>query len=57
MSRPKNEDIGKPLQNKRVPVMVTDEEHAELTAAAERLGIGVSTYMRTMALQRARGNG
>ena len=54
MSRPKNEDIGKPLRSKRVPVMVTDEEHRELEEAAAAMGVGVSTYLRLKALEAAR---
>lgn len=54
MARPKNEDLGKPLRNKRVPVMVSEEEYAEIEAAAQRQGIGASTYMRLKALEAAR---
>lgn len=54
VSRPKNEDLGKPLRDKRVPVMVTEDEHAELEKAASEMGVGVSTYLRLKALEAAR---
>ena len=54
VSRPKNEDIGKPLRDKRVPVMVSLDEHAELDRAAAEMGVGVSTYLRLKALEAAR---
>lgn len=53
VSRPKNEDIGKPLRDKRVPVMVSQDEHAELDRAATEMGVGVSTYLRLKALEAA----
>ena len=54
MSRPKNEDLGKPLRDKRVLVMVSLEEHSELETASAAMGVGVSTYMRLKALEAAR---
>lgn len=54
VSRPKNEDLGKPLRDKRVPVMVSLEEYAELEKSAEMMGVGVSTYMRLKALEASR---
>ena len=54
MSRPKNEDIGKPLRDRRVPVMVSQDEYAALEGAAVNMGVGVSTYMRLKALEAAR---
>ncbi len=54
VSRPKNEDLGKPLRDKRVPVMVSADEHAELEKAASDMGVGVSTYLRLKALEAAR---
>lgn len=53
MSRPKNEDIGKPLRDQRIPVMVTAEEKQALQAAAAAMGVGVSTYARLVALRDA----
>jgi hypothetical protein len=50
VSRPKNEDIGKPLRDRRVPVMVSQDEYAALEGAAVNMGVGVSTYMRLKAL-------
>jgi hypothetical protein len=54
VSRPKNEDIGKPLRDRRVPVMVSQDEYAALEGAAVNMGVGVSTYMRLKALEAAR---
>ena len=56
MSRPKNVDIGKPLRGRRVPVMMSNEEYAELEGPAQQMGVGVSTYMRIKALEAAREN-
>jgi uncharacterized protein (DUF1778 family) len=53
VSRPKNEDIGKPLRDQRIPVMVTAEEKQALQAAAAAMGVGVSTYARLVALRDA----
>lgn len=54
VSRPKNEDLGRPLRDRRVPVMVSQEEHTELERAASEMGVGVSTYLRLKALEAAR---
>lgn len=54
VSRPKNEDIGKALRDKRIPVQVTEDEKAELDRAANEMGVGVSTYVRLKALEAAR---
>ena len=54
VSRPKNEDIGKALRDKRIPVQVTEDEKAELDRAASEMGVGVSTYVRLKALEAAR---
>ena len=35
----------------RIPVMLSPDEHERLDAAAKRLGIGLSTYMRLKALE------
>ena len=53
VSRPKNEDIGRPLRDRRIPVMVTLEEKEALQAAADAMGVGVSTYIRLRALEAA----
>ena len=54
MSRPKNEDLGKPSRDRRVPVMMSQEEYEEVDKAARALGIGPSTYLRQKALEAAR---
>jgi hypothetical protein len=54
MNRPKNADLGKPLRSKRIPVQVSDEEHAEIEAAASKRGYPVSTWLRVLALAEAR---
>lgn len=54
VSRPKNEDVGKPLRDKRLPVMMSSDEYNELEAAASNAGIGVSTFVRLKALEAAR---
>lgn len=54
VSRPKNEDLGKPLRDRRIPVMVSQDEHAELETAAQEMGVGVSTFLRLKALEAAR---
>lgn len=38
----------------RVPVVMTAEEHKVIKDAAERMGVGVSTYLRLKALEAAR---
>jgi hypothetical protein len=38
-----------------VRVLVTEAEHEELRLAADAAGLGVSTWMRSVALERARG--
>lgn len=53
VSRPKNEDLGRPLRDQRIPVMVTADEKAALQAAADAMGVGVSTYVRLKALEAA----
>lgn len=53
VSRPKNEDIGEPLREKRVAVMMSIEDYEKLKSAAQRMGVGVSTYMRIKALEAA----
>lgn len=53
MSRPKNEDIGEPLREKRVAVMMSNEDYEKLKSAAQKMGVGVSTYMRVKALEAA----
>ncbi|MEO0343006.1 MAG: hypothetical protein AAF198_06170 [Pseudomonadota bacterium] len=55
MSRPKNEDLGKPLRDKRVPVMMSQDEYEELEQSASAMGVGVSTFIRLKALEAARG--
>lgn len=55
MSRPKNEDIGEPSRDKRVAVMMSDEDFEKLKLSAQRMGVGVSTYMRIKALEAADG--
>lgn len=54
VSRPKNEDIGKPLKDRRVSVLLTDGEHAEIERAASNMGVGVSTFLRLKGLEAAR---
>lgn len=54
VSRPKNEDIGIPLRDRRVPIQMTEDEHAELKAAADREGLNLSSYIRAQALKAAR---
>ena len=54
MSRPKNETLGRPLRDKRVPLQLTQDEHAELSEAAERQGMPLSTFMRWASLKVAR---
>ena len=51
MSRPKNEDIGEPLREKRVAVMMSIEDYEILKSAAQKMGVGVSTYMRVKSLE------
>lgn len=50
--------IGRPtVQDKRkkaIRVLTTEDEHAELTRAAADVSMSVSTWMRTLALERAR---
>ena len=54
LSRPKNEDIGKPLRSKRIPVQVSQEEYDEIERAAQRRGVPVSTWLRMLALESAK---
>ena len=54
MPRPKNETVGKPTRNKRIHVLLTDDEHERISAAAEKAGAGLSTYVRVRALEAAR---
>lgn len=51
VSRPKNEDVGKPLRDKRVPVMMSEDEWTALNAASQKAGVGLSTYLRQSALK------
>jgi len=53
VARPKNEDIGKPLRDQRVPVMMTIAEYNKIDAAARSEGLGISTYMRVKAIKAA----
>ena len=50
--------IGRPtVQDKRkkaIRVLTTEDEHAELTQAAADVSMSVSTWMRALALERAR---
>jgi hypothetical protein len=55
LSRPKNEDIGEPLREKRVAVMMSQEDYDKLKFASQKMGLGVSTYMRVKALEAASG--
>jgi len=57
MPRPKNEAAGKPTRNRRIHVLLTDEEHERIADAAEKAGAGVSTYIRVQALKAARDEG
>lgn len=56
MSRPKNEDIGKPVRNQRIPVLLSEEEKEMIEAAASNQGMAASTWMRWLALREARRN-
>lgn len=57
VARPKNEHLGKPPLSERVPVLLTKDQHEIIKAAAERAGLGPSTYMRTKALEAAMKDG
>lgn len=57
VSRPKNEDLGKPLRNERIPVQVSAEEKREIEAAANAQGMPASSWMRWLAIREARKNG
>lgn len=37
----------------RVPVSLTDEQHAALLAAADKVGLTISAYIRMAALEKA----
>jgi uncharacterized protein (DUF1778 family) len=54
-ARPKRRKTVRKEEN--VNVRVTAEQKAELVAAAERAGIGVSSWMLTVALREARKEG
>lgn len=54
MPRPTNESQGRPVRDKRVPVMMNDEEYAIIAEAARRDGTGVSTFLRTSGLGKAK---
>ena len=43
-----------PKRHARLPVMLTPAERDELKIAAARAGMGVSVFMRAMALEAAR---
>jgi hypothetical protein len=44
-------------QEKRVPVGLSEEEHALLVRASERSGLSVSSWMRAVCLREAREEG
>lgn len=54
MARPKNEDIGKPLRNERIPVQLSPDEKRDIERAAEAQGMPASSWMRFLALREAR---
>lgn len=54
VSRPKNEDIGKPLRDKRIPVQVSQDEYDTLSGAADAAGVPLSTWLRWLALKAAK---
>lgn len=55
VSRPKNEDLGKPLRDKRIAVQASQEEYDLMIAAAAEAGMPLSTWLRWLALREARG--
>lgn len=46
-------DRGEPLREKRVVVMMSAEDYEKLKSAAQKMGVGVSTYMRVKSLEAA----
>jgi hypothetical protein len=53
MGRPPVEDADR--RDTLIRVLVTESEHEELRIAADATGLGVSTWLRSVALERVRG--